>query len=234
MTRGSAQGGAAPRPIRHAVVYANPSSASFDHAILKAYAAEVARHGQEVVVRDLYAIGFDPVLKLEERPAPTRWAPGPDVAAELDVLHRSEALVLIYPIWFGLPPAILKGYVERVMGAGYDFRDLQERRGQPALRGKHLLSFSTSGTSLAWLDEQEQVLALRNAVDVYLWRGFAMRQSEHVSIDNVVPGLDPGYAGQQLERVRSTAARLCAALEEIRRFGPPSAILARPSRSVDA
>ncbi len=221
MTTSSAADDGAPRPIRHAVVYANPSSASFAHAILDAYTSEVAAHGQEVVVRDLYAMEFDPVLKLEERPAPTRWAPAPDVAAELDVLHQSEALVLIYPIWFGTPPAILKGYVERVMGAGYDFRDLQEQTGQPALRGKHLLSFSTSGTSLAWLDEQEQVLSLRKAFDVYLWRGFAMGQAEHVMIDNVVPGLDPDYAGQQLERVRSTAARLCAALGDERRFGAP-------------
>ena len=202
----------APRPIRHAVVYANPSGASFDHAILDAYAATVASHGQETVVRDLYAMRFDPVLKLEERPAPTRWAPAPDVAVELDVLHHSEALVLIYPIWFGLPPAILKGYVERVMGAGYDVADLQARTGQPALRGKHLLSFSTSGASLAWLNEQEQTLALRKAFDVYLWRGLAMGQSEHIMIDNVVPGLDPDYARAQLDRVRSTAARLCATL----------------------
>lgn len=73
MTKGSAASDVAPRPIRHTVVYANPSSAGFDHAILDAYASEVAVHGQEVVIRDLYAMGFDPVLKLEERPAPTRW-----------------------------------------------------------------------------------------------------------------------------------------------------------------
>jgi NAD(P)H dehydrogenase (quinone) len=212
----------APRPIRHVVIYANPSSASFDHAILQTYTAEVARHGQEAVVRDLYAMKFDPVLKLEERPSPTRWAPAPDVAAELDPLRHSEALVLIYPIWFGLPPAMVKGYVERVMGAGYDFRDLQEQTGQPALRGKHLLSFSTSGTSLTWLDEQEQVLSLRKAFDVYLWRGFAMAQAEHVLIDNVVPGVDASYVHQQLDRVRSTAAQLCAALDDAGRFGQPS------------
>ncbi|MCH7484561.1 MAG: NAD(P)H-dependent oxidoreductase [Chloroflexi bacterium] len=231
MTSDSPTDDAAPRPIRHAVVYANPSSASFDHAILDAYASEVDRHGQEAVIRDLYAMGFDPVLKLEERPALTRWAPAPDVAAELDVLHHSEALVLIYPIWFGTPPAILKGYVERVMGAGYDFRDLQEQAGQPALRGKHLLSFSTSGTSLAWLDEQEQVLSLRKAFDVYLWRGFAMGQCEHVMIDNVVPRLEPNYARQQLDRVRSTAARLCAALEDERRFGTPQGSSAERRRA---
>lgn len=221
MTGSSAADEIAPRPIRHAVVYANPSSASFDHAILDAYTSAIAGHGQEAVIRDLYKMEFDPVLKLEERPAPTRWAPAPDVAAELEILHNSDALVLIYPIWFGTPPAILKGYVERVMGAGYDFHDLQEQVGPPALRGKHLLSFSTSGTSLAWLDEQEQVLLLRKAFDVYLWRGFAMGQGEHVMIDNVVPGLDPDYSRQQLDRVRSTAARLCAALADERRFGRP-------------
>lgn len=211
------------RPNRHTVVYANPSPSSFDHAILGTYAAEVGRHGQEVIVRDLYAMSFDPVLRPEERPVPTRWAPSADVATELAFLRDSKALVFIYPIWFGLPPAILKGYVDRVMGAGCDFRALQERAGQPALRGKYLLSFSTSGTPLSWLDEQEQVLSLRKIFDVYLWRGMGMKQGEHVMIDAIVPGVDPAYARQQLERVRATAARLCAALADDQRFASATA-----------
>ncbi len=206
------------KPVRHLLVYVNPSPDSFDHAIVEAYITEAQKHGQEVVLRDLYALKFDPVLKLEERPLHDAWTPAPDVVAELELLSSSDILVLVYPIWFGMPPAMLKGYVDRVMGAGYSFRDLVGQVGQGVLKGKPLLSFSTSGTSQPWLDAQGQVLSIREVFDVYLWRGFAMQQSQHIMIDNIVPNLSTAYASEQLERVRETAARTCSKLADQRTY----------------
>ncbi|MEO8374086.1 MAG: NAD(P)H-dependent oxidoreductase [Sphingomonas bacterium] len=194
----------------HLVVCANPSPTSFDHAIVAAYVEAATECHQEVVVRDLYALGFDPVLKVAERPLHSDWSPAPDVAVELDHLANCDILVLVYPIWFALPPAILVGYVDRVLGAGYSFRDLHDQVGQAPLRGKPLLSFSTSGSSQAWLNEQGQALSLREIFDVYLWRGFGMKQSEHIMIDSIVPNLSQTYAAEQLERVRATAVRACS------------------------
>ena len=206
---------AAPRRPNHLVICANPSPGSFDHSIVAAYAEAVTGCHQEVVVRDLYALGFDPVLRSAERPLHGDWSPAPDVAEELDHLARCDILVLVYPIWFALPPAILVGYVDRVLGAGYSFRDLHDQVGQPALRGKPLLSFSTSGSSQSWLNEQGQPLSLREIFDVYLWRGFGMKQSEHVTIDSIVPNVSQTYAAEQLERVRATAVRACSTIASI-------------------
>ena len=206
---------AANRRPTHLVVCANPSPTSFDHAIVAAYVEAAAECHQEVVVRDLYALGFDPVLKAAERPLHGDWSPAPDVAVEHDHLARSDMLVLVYPIWFALPPAILIGYVDRVLGAGYSFRDLHDQVGQAALRGKPLLSFSTSGTSQAWLNEQGQALSLREIFDVYLWRGFGMKQSEHIMIDSIVPNMSQTYAAEQLERVRATAVRACSMIASV-------------------
>jgi len=203
-------------PLRHLLVYVNPSSDSFNRAMVETYAQEAEIRGQEVVVRDLYAMNFDPVLRAEERPLHDAWTSSPDVAAELALLMTCDILVLIYPIWFGLPPAMLKGYVDRVLGAGYSFRDMVGQVGQHALKGKPLLSFSTSGTSHPWLDAQGQEVSLREIFDVYLWRGFAMKQSEHIMIDNVVPNISAHYAAEQLERVRQTAERTCATLVDQR------------------
>ena len=206
---------AADRRPTHLVVCANPSPTSFDHSIVAAYVEAATECHQEVVVRDLYALGFDPVLKAAERPLHGDWSPAPDVAVELDHLARCDMLVLVYPIWFALPPAILIGYVDRVLGAGYSFRDLHDQVGQAALRGKPLLSFSTSGTSQAWLNEQGQALSLREIFDVYLWRGFGMKQSEHIMIDSIVPNMSQNYATEQLERVRATAVRACSTLASV-------------------
>lgn len=198
--------------IRHHLVFANPSRASFDGQIVDAYVEAAARRGQEVMVRDLYGMQFDPVLRDEERPLHGDGQISPDVAAELELLQSAHILVLVYPIWFGLPPAILKGYVDRVLGSKYSFRDIQQQSGHPALKGKPLLSFSTSGTSLSWLHEKGQVGALRDLFDAYLWQGFGMQQAEHVRIDSVVPDMDAAYAAEQLERVRASTERTCAKL----------------------
>lgn len=213
--------------IRHHLVFAHPSRTSFDGQIVDAYAETAERLGQEVLVRDLYTMGFDPVLRDEERPGHGTGTLSPDVAAELDLLRAADALVLVYPIWFALPPAMLKGYVDRVLGAGYSFRDLQAQVGHPALKGKPLLSFSTSGTPLPWLHEQGQVLSLREIFDVYLWRGLGMRQSEHIMIDSVIPDINPTYAAEQLERVRATAERTCAKLLSDRHAARSAAVLGR-------
>lgn len=211
-------------PIRHLLINANPSPDSFDHAIVETYTAEAARHGHETIVRDLYAMGFEPRLKVEERPLHGAYIQSADVAHELWLIDAAAIIVLVYPIWFGLPPAILKGYVDRVLGAGYSFRDVHDKAGQSALRGKPLLSFSTSGTSLPWLDEQSQVVSLREIWDVYLWRGLGMKQSEHVMIDSVVPNISAAYAAEQLERVRATADRTCAMLASDRYRSPTASV----------
>ncbi len=210
--------GTGPAPIRHLLVYANPAPESFNQAIVETYVAEVAAHGQEAIVRDLYAMKFDPVLKAEERPLHGNCVQATEVTQELALIATADILVLVYPIWFGLPPAILKGYVDRVLGAGYSFRDVHDQTGQAAVRGKRLLSFSTSGTSLPWLDERGQVLSLREIWDIYLWRGFGMKQSEHIMIDSVVPNISSAYAAEQLERVRITAERTSFALASDRQF----------------
>ncbi|MCD2314721.1 NAD(P)H-dependent oxidoreductase [Sphingomonas sp. IC-11] len=213
--------------IRHHLVFANPNRGSFDGQIVDAYVEAAERHGQKVIVRDLYAMGFDPVLRDEERPLHGNGEISSDVAAELELLQTAQILVLVYPIWFALPPAIMKGYVDRVLGSGYSFRDVQQQSGHPALRGKPLLSFSTSGTSLSWLHEKGQVGSLREIFDAYLWQGFGMQQAEHIRIDSVVPDMKADYAAQQLDRVRATAERTCAMLLSARHSQRTDAVMSR-------
>ncbi len=216
--------------IRHHLVFAHPERGSFNGQIVDAYVETVERCGQEVEVRDLYAMGFDPVLREEERPLHGDGVLSPDVASELELLTGADTLVLVYPIWFALPPAMLKGYVDRVLGARYSFRDVVAQTGHPALKGKPLLSFSTSGAPLPWLHERGQVLSLREIFDVYLWQGFGMQQSEHIMVDNVVPDMSAAYAEQQLARVRATAERLCAKLLSERHAVQANEALEQPSQ----
>ena len=79
--------------LRHCVVFAHPNRTSFCGEILRTYTDEVASEGQEVVVRDLYDMGFNPVLGDQERPGQGGEL-APDVGTELSFIEESDALVL--------------------------------------------------------------------------------------------------------------------------------------------
>lgn len=200
-----------PHPPGHYVVLANPSPKSFCHAIARTYAAEVQRQGQTATVTDLFGMAFDPVLKNVER-ADRDDRHHPWVAAELARVAASGALVLVYPIWFGGPPAILKGYVDRVLGAHCGFRAFREGGAQRELIGRYLLSMTTSGTPAGWLEERGQRRALREGFDIYLERGFGLRDGGHLSFDEIVPNMSTAHAARALAQVTEAANRMCGLL----------------------
>lgn len=198
------------RASRHAVIVCNPDRHSFDHSIALRYAETVRAAGHDVVIRDLYAMGFDPVLKIAEQPTKQAFVPARDVARELQELAGCEVFVLIYPIWFGTPPAMMKGYIERVLGAGVRPQTVQEGSPTALLGHKTLLSFTTSATTNVWLDEQGQPMALRQVVDLYLVHAFGMRKQSHVSFDHITDGMSDHFAQQYLLEVEEEAKRVCA------------------------
>lgn len=188
----------------------HPSRTSFNRAVADTYCETVRACGQEAVLRDLYAIGFDPLLKDEERFGPRHVAAAPDVQTELAFLAGSAIVTMIYPIWFGMPPAIIKGYVDRVLGAGFLPRDIKTGAPRPLLEGKRLMLFSSSAATRPWLEERGQWLALRQAFERYLSNVFGMVEGEHVHFDAVSEGLKPRFVEENLENVREHARAVCA------------------------
>ena len=109
--------------MRVLYLYAHPLPESFHAAIREEVRAGLREAGHEVDLCDLYAEGFNPVLSAEERrgyhEVPANRAP---VEAHVARLERAEALVISFPTWcFGMP-AILKGWLDRVMLPGVSFR----------------------------------------------------------------------------------------------------------------
>lgn len=101
--------------MRVLVVYCHPCAESFNAAVLAASLQELAAAGHESRLIDLYADGFDPVLSAQERR--DYHTPGLNeagVTPHLEALRWCEALIFIYPTWWYGPPAMLKGWLDRV------------------------------------------------------------------------------------------------------------------------
>ncbi len=200
--------------VRHVVILCHPDPDSFNGTVARQYCEAITALGQDVVLRDLYRLGFDPVLKVDERPGSPNYVLYDDVATELALLKDADVVVLIYPIWFGSPPAMLKGYVERVFGANFHYHAIRQRDAGAALCGKHLVSITTSGNSKQWLEEQGAWISLLYVFDSYLEHAFSLASKDHLHLGNIADTLTQRHVDEELYRVKTKAAETAARVSQ--------------------
>jgi NAD(P)H dehydrogenase (quinone) len=203
-----------PPPPKHVVILCHPESDSFNGSVARRYCEVVRGLGQEALLRDLYRMNFNPVLASSEQPGSAEFALAHDVATELGLLQGAAAFVLIYPIWFGTPPAMLKGYVERVLGAGFTHRALRNRQFNPLLSGRRLLSFTSSGTTMQWLEDEGAWMSLRTVFDRYVANAFSLVEHDHIHFPSVIQGLSQWFVNKYLDDVSDAALQICAVLAD--------------------
>ena len=134
------------------VVYCHPSPESFTAAVRDVVLARLGAAGAQTEVIDLYAEGFDPAMGRRDWEAYLT-PPGPDadVAGHVAALSRADTLIFVYPTWWYGLPAVLKGWLDRVLLPGVAFHLPPEGPITPALRHIERLGvFTTCGAS-RWL-----------------------------------------------------------------------------------
>lgn len=134
--------------MKASVILAHPYPKSFNHAIYQTVNETFDELEIETFSHDLYEENFNPVL--------TRQELGSDKSDDILVnryageLIGSDFLIFIHPNWWGQPPAILKGYIDRVIRPpyAYDFPENSTGGGLPIkkLSGKYGIVFNTSNT----------------------------------------------------------------------------------------
>ena len=194
--------------LSHLIVLGHPNPHSLNAAIAQQYEETVRANYQEAVVRDLYALGFDPLLKEPERTASETERVADDVRVELDLIERCDMLSFVFPLWFGMPPAMIKGYVDRVLGAGFRTNDVEKAR-RGVFQGKRLAVLTTSASTLPWLEEHGMWVSLRQSFDRYLATLFGFAPSGHYHADAIVDDLSPSLAKTLLEEVDGFTRSIC-------------------------
>ena len=134
--------------MQASVILAHPDPSSFNHAIAETVLSTLSDAAVEVNFHDLYREQFEPLLPAEEIPRDVV-LPAP-VEAHCREIRAADLIIIIHPNWWGQPPAILKGWVDRVIrpGVAYEFLEGDSGEGIPAglLRAKLALVFNTSNT----------------------------------------------------------------------------------------
>jgi NAD(P)H dehydrogenase (quinone) len=129
--------------MRVLLVIGHQHPGSFCHAIAQAAREQLEAAGHEVVYHDLYQEKFDPVLPHDEIPEGATLDPA--VRKQVDEVAAADGYVVVHPNWWAMPPAMLKGWIDRVLrqGTAYEFGPTGVAG---LLKGRRAVVFTTSNT----------------------------------------------------------------------------------------
>jgi NAD(P)H dehydrogenase (quinone) len=148
------------------IILAHPKEGSFNHALAQTVAQVIRRRGHKAIFHDLYLEKFDPVFTSDE--LDKNYSLTGVLKAHCDELISVDGIVIVHPNWWGQPPAILKGWVDRVIRQGVAYRFGTNEKGEGVsiglLKAKTALVFTTSNTP------QDKELALYGDPLENLWK----------------------------------------------------------------
>ncbi|MBU1276562.1 MAG: NAD(P)H-dependent oxidoreductase [Proteobacteria bacterium] len=137
--------------MRLLVVLAHPDPASFNAAIAATAVESLRGLGHEVLFSDLYTSGFDAILGRQEIAEQAELPPV--IEDHCRDLERAEGIVIVHPNWWGMPPAIMKGWIDRVFRPGRAYRFLEGDGGEGVPQGllpaRTAVVYNTSNTPAA-------------------------------------------------------------------------------------
>jgi putative NADPH-quinone reductase len=137
--------------VHAAVIIAHPANDSFTQAIACRVVDGLRAADHTVDVLDLYALNFAPAMSEAEREAYHSDEPilDPIVAEHAAIAQQVDTLVFVYPTWWGGLPAILKGWLDRVLVPGVGFViDERTEKVKPGLTNvRKIVGVSTYGSS---------------------------------------------------------------------------------------
>lgn len=134
--------------MKISVILAHPDPESFNAAIAYTVLDCLKAGLHEIFFHDLYKENFDPILHHSEFPKEAKIPPLMEIHCR--EIARADGIIVIHPNWWGQPPAILKGWIDRVIrpGVAYMFEEKDSGEGIPIglLKAETAIVFNTSNT----------------------------------------------------------------------------------------
>lgn len=134
--------------MKVSVILAHPSPNSFNHAIASVAIETLRRNEHDIRFHDLYDEAFDPLLRASE--IPQNASLPVDIQRHCAEITEADGIIIIHPNWWGQPPAILKGWIDKIIrpGMAYEFIEGDEGEGVPngLLKARTAIVFNTSNT----------------------------------------------------------------------------------------
>lgn len=134
--------------MNHLVIFAHPNSTgSFGRAIADRVVQASRQLGVETQFRDLYRMEFNPIISFEELQAANQGIIPQEVQHEHQLIRQADLITLVYPLWWMGYPAMLKGYLDRVLSHGFAYKT-ENGESVGLLQGKQMQQFITIGSNV--------------------------------------------------------------------------------------
>jgi NAD(P)H dehydrogenase (quinone) len=111
------------------IILGHPKPGSFNHALAETCKAQLVKYGHTVFYHDLYKEQFNPVLGAENN------LKNNDIKQYCTELVSSDGIIIIHPNWWGQPPAIVKGWLDRVFLPEVAYKFILETDGSVSSKG---------------------------------------------------------------------------------------------------
>lgn len=166
------------------VINTHPNPDSFTYALRETVVSSLQDRGDDIQVRDLYTLQFNPLLTTEEFAESKSGQVKEDVRTEQEHIQWADCLIFIYPLWWGSMPALLKGYIDRVFSYGFAY-SMDGDGLQKLLTGKKVLLFTTMGNSDEHYREVNMYEAMIKTIDEAIFGFVGMDVLEHMYFSSV-------------------------------------------------
>jgi NAD(P)H dehydrogenase (quinone) len=163
--------------MKHLIIYAHPHEHSLNAYFKNTVAARLLQQNHEVEIRDLYQLGFNPVLSLDDLAGQRQGVVAADVQQEQQFITWADCITIIHPIWWTGLPAMMKGYIDRVFSYGFAYSYEQGvQRG--LLPNKQAVIINSHGKSNAEYNAMGMDKAFSLTLDrgIYLYCGFEIKK----------------------------------------------------------
>jgi NAD(P)H dehydrogenase (quinone) len=148
--------------LKTLVIFCHPNPKSFNAAILEVVREELGNKAAEIKVKDLYAMGWNPVLSAADFQQFLAGEKPDDIAREQADVAWADVLVLISPIWWFSVPALLKGYIDRVLSQGFAY-EYTATGPRGLLTGKRAAIITTSGADENTAEQSGMMQAIKTS-----------------------------------------------------------------------
>jgi len=187
--------------MQHLIIYSHLNPTSFTKAIVDEVEKNAIASGDEVKIIDLYGDQFNPVLGMPDIAHQFMGQTMPDdVKKYQDMITWADHLTVVYPMWWGQMPAMLKGFIDRVFSYGFAF-SISENGAQALLKGKTASVFVNTNTPTAVYEATQMNTAQRRIIDGGIF-GFCGIDTEITFLGQVSSGSDELRKGY-LEAIKS-------------------------------
>ncbi len=186
---------------KHLIVYSHPNPKSFCHAILETIQETLKSKGHEIVVRDLYAIAFNPVLKGSDFVGIKSGNLPADIKEEQRHIQWADTMTFIYPIWWTGLPAMMKGYIDKVYSFGFAY-NVGTKGIEGLLSSKNVIIFNTQGTPQETYTANGTTEAMKKTSDAGIFQFCGIKVLQHTFFP-AVPYVDDASRKNYLAEVKN-------------------------------